>query len=898
MGRLGPWPILLLLNAGAAKATAPPRAVGLRAHLAGVSVPFIVNDGQLDLAVAFYAPTFAGTIYVTRDGRIVHSLSGGENHGWSLTETAIGGTARPKGERQAETHVSYFIGNDPARWRRGIGTYESVSLGEIWPGVSVSLKAQGKNVEKLFTVRPGADPVRIRMSVGGAQSLRVGTSGALIASTALGDVVFTRPAAYQETDGARRAVVVSYRLRGCEYGFRLGDHDPALPVVIDPLLQATYLGGGSFDEALALTVHPTSGEIFVAGRTNSTNFPGTAGGAQTSGGGFDRDAFLARLDAGLTTLAQATYVGGSGSDEAFALAIHPTSGEVFVAGRTDSKDFPGTAGGAQPAIGGTSYDAFVARLNATLTTLGQSTYLGGSSFDELFALAIYPASGEVFVAGWTDSTNFPGTAGGAQPTNGGFADAFVARLNAALTTLGQATYLGGSFVERANALAINPTSGEAFVAGLTNSTDFPATAGGAQPAIGGVPAGLPDAFVARLNAALTTLAQATYLGGTFSDIPLALAVSPTSSEVFVAGWTDSANFPATTGGAQPAYSGVTDAFVARLNAALTTLAQATYLGGSISDLALSLAIYPASGEVFVAGWTDSTNFPGTAGGAQPTNGGFADAFVARLNAALTTLAQATYLGGSNNFDVAWALTIHPTSRDVFVAGQTNSTDFPGTAGGAQPLFGGGGSDAFVARMTADLGGPAGGPTPTPTPANPTPTLTPTGPTPTLTPTPVIVPGDPNCGQFGAMSCPSSSRGAQLTTADCPLGDGSYYDAFQFQGFAGQLVTIDMTSAFDTYLFLLDPAMLVAAADDDSGGGTNSRIVFTLNATGTWTIVANSFAANQFGPYALTLGCVGGPTPTPTPTPVVPSNIPTLSFTAMVSLAVGLLLTAWALIRRG
>jgi hypothetical protein len=151
-----------------------------------------------------------------------------------------------------------------------------------------------------------------------------------------------------------------------------------------------------------------------------------------------------------------------------------------------------------------------------------------------------------------------------------------------------------------------------------------------------------------------------------------------------------------------------------------------------------------------------------------------------------------------------------------------------------------------------------------------------------------------------MSCPFSSRTAQLTTADCLLFDGSYYDLFQFPGFADQMVTIDMTSsAFDTYLGLFDPALAVVAEDDDGGGGTNSRIVFTLNATGTWTIFANSFEASQFGPYTLTLTCVGGPTPTPTATPVVlPSDIPTLSFPAMALLAFGLLATAWMLIRRG
>ena len=269
---------------------------------------------------------------------------------------------------------------------------------------------------------------------------------------------------------------------------------------------------------------------------------------------------------------QATYLGGSGGEVGF-IAIHPTTGEVFVTGTTDSTDFPGTTGGVQPAFGGGIEDAFVARLNATLATLNQATYLGGGLGDDGTAIAIHPTTGEVFVAGLTASADFPGTTGGAQPANGGSTDAFIARLNASLTTLNQATYLGGSDTDDGLALAIHPTTGEVFVAGVTRSEDFPGTTGGAQPAFGG---GIKDAFVARLNATLTTLNQASYLGGSgaeisfgFADV-VTIAVHPTTGEVFVTGFTDSTDFPGTTGGAQPAFGGGDfDAFVTRLTPDLT-----------------------------------------------------------------------------------------------------------------------------------------------------------------------------------------------------------------------------------------------------------------------------------------------------------------------------------------
>src|SRR5262249_28204837 len=194
--------------------------------------------------------------------------------------------------------------------------------------------------------------------------------------------------------------------------------------------------------------------------------------------------------------------------------------------------------------------------------------------------------------------------------------------------------------------AIAPTTGEVYVAGSTSSADFPGTAGGAQSVIGNVVVGgatvggATDVFVARLRADLTALDQATYLGGSCPagallcrDLPVAIRL--TTSDVYVAGQTDSTNFPGTVGGAQSAPAGASDAFVPRLSTDLTALHQATYLGGANDDGAQDLAIAPTTGDVYIAGFTASPVFPGTAGGAQGAPGGGLDAFVARLSADLT-----------------------------------------------------------------------------------------------------------------------------------------------------------------------------------------------------------------------------------------------------------------------
>ena len=660
-----------------------------RTHVGGLRLPFIANQGQVDARVAYYAPAYDGTFFVTRQGQLVYSLpprpqpadaSGGRprpssSPGWTVTETLVGGQPRPAAQEPSETGVSYFVGPDPAQWRPKAPTYEQVGLGEVWPGVTVTLRARGRGIEKVFTVSPGASVDRIRILVSGARAFSVSSEGVLVASTGLGDIAFTAPVAYQERDGARRPVQVAYRPEGPEYGFTVGAYDPRLPLVIDPRLQSTYLGGSGEDGASAIGIHPTTGDVYVTGSTTSTNFPGTVGGAQPNNAG-NRDAFVARLNSALTALIQATYLGGSGDDGANALAIHPTSGNIYVAGSTTSTNFPGTAGGAQPASAG-SGDAFVARLNSALTALVQATYYGGGNTDVAAALAIHPTTGDVYIAGSTFA--FIGCGGSV---------GFVARFNAGLITLVQSGVVGAGQV---NALALDVATSAIFVAGSVDTFFFPCSL---------------HAFVKRLDASLAVAGSITFSSPDFGARASvnALAIHPVSGDVYAAGAADAKSIPGTIGGAQAGCSGLC-AFVVRLNSSLTSLIQATFLGNDESAFrgASALAIHPTTGDLYVTGTTSDTSFPGTTGGLQATFSGDQDAFIARLTSSLAALFQATYLGGLG-LDIASALTVHPTTGDMYVAGSTAPLlfpDFPGTTGGAQPSSGGG-TDAFIARMTPTL----------------------------------------------------------------------------------------------------------------------------------------------------------------------------------------------------
>ncbi|CAK0744986.1 exported hypothetical protein [Gammaproteobacteria bacterium] len=713
--------------------TTPPSSVSqvqASAALAGLTVPFEENQGQANAQVAFQARTLAGPLFVTHEGELVWNLTSPRDASslhqprslqaltsvetspsWSVVERFVAGKPMPMGNARSPTQVNHFFGSDRSRWQNGVPTWARVNLGQVWNGVEVSLAAYGRNVEKVFTVAPGADTQTIAIEVVGGR-LALESDGALTVETGpAGDlptrkvVSFTPPLAWQEIDGNRQPVQVAYRLTGesgNRYGFTLGNHNPAWPVVIDPLLQSTYLGGSSNDQAYALAV--TTDAVYVAGSTESADFPGTTGGKGTQLSGRS-DAFVAKLGLDLQTLAQLTYLGGSGHEDAYALAV--TTNAVYVAGRTNSTDFPVTAGVTQGTHGGrrSNWDAFVASFNLKTLNLDQATYLGGSSDDEAHALAVTVDA--VYVAGDTDSTDFPGTLDGEQVTfGGGYSDAFVAKFNLDLSSPAQTTYLGGTGNDRASALVV--TSYAVYVAGGTDSTNFPGTVGGAQETFGGGHFG--DAFVAKLNLDLRLDLReenrVTYLGGSGDDEAFALVVA--NDAVYVAGRTDSSNFPRAAGG--KAYGGNLDAFVAMLSLDLRTPVQVTYLGASGDEEAHGLAV--TADAVYVAGDTNSTHFPDTKEGAQAAyGGGNDDGFVAKFSLDLRTLKQATYLGGSGGDRVS-ALVVTTYSElisdkvayKVFVAGYTESSKLPGTDGKAQIMHGGEGSnwDAFVSKFHQTL----------------------------------------------------------------------------------------------------------------------------------------------------------------------------------------------------
>jgi hypothetical protein len=308
------------------------------------------------------------------------------------------------------------------------------------------------------------------------------------------------------------------------------------------------------------------GNAYVAGATSSTDFP-TANAMQPQFGGGVRDAFIAKLNPSGTALIYSTYLGGSEGERSNGIVVD-AHGNAYLTGIAVSPDFP-LVNPLQPARGGPQ-DAWVAKLNPAGSALVYSTYLGGSDLDSGWGIAV-DSDGSAYLTGSTRSTDFP-TANALQPEHGGTSDAFVAKVNAGGTALIYSTYLGGSDFESGTEIAVD-AQGSAYVAGGTQSTDFP-TVNALQPEHGGD----RDVIVAKLNAAGSALVYSTYLGGSNFDNGLDMTVDA-GGNAYVTGSAWSPNFP-TAHALQPALGGFNDAFVAKIGDCAEEVTHRVRISGS------------------------------------------------------------------------------------------------------------------------------------------------------------------------------------------------------------------------------------------------------------------------------------------------------------------------------
>jgi hypothetical protein len=391
-----------------------------------------------------------------------------------------------------------------------------------------------------------------------------------------------------------------------------------------------------------------------------------------------------------------TLLGGSGSDYGLRVALD-ASGNVCVAGGTASADFPTTAGAFQRSFGGGTFDAFVTKLSPNGASLVLSSYLGGNQ-DEIAYAVVPEVSGNLVLAGYSGSSNFPTTPGVVKRTiSRSFAnacDGFVAKLDAAGSTLLYATFLGTDNADDAVCGLALDASGCPVAVGYTMSPNFPTTAGALDQSFGLI----TDGFVTKLNATATGYVFSTYLGGAGSEEARAVVVAADGS-IYVAGGTGSSDFPFTSGAYQHGLNGGWDGFVAKLAPTGSSLAYCTALGGSGGDECYCLAVAP-DGTACVAGLTQSGNFPTTSGAAQGSAGGGGDAFVAAISPSGGGLTYSSYLGGAAE-DIGTGVAVSSSDKLVTV-GYTSSTTFPTYL--AFDASSNGASDGYVTEIDMGLGG--------------------------------------------------------------------------------------------------------------------------------------------------------------------------------------------------
>ena len=614
---------------------------------------FLANHGQAPPTVRFMARGPGLTAYFS-PGEASFRAAGN-----TLRMHFEGSAHAPRPEAMSQiAGVANFLTGPKDRWLLAQPLYGGVVYRSLYPGIDLIYGAAGRNLKSEFVVAPRADPSAIRVRYPGGGKPHLGEDGSLTIHAGAVEFHEQAPSVYQERDGRRVAVEGRFVLAGEAVSFAIGEYDASQPLIIDPAISySTLLGGSGADAANALAVDST-GAAYLAGFTESNNFP-TANPAQNFNAG-SNDVFVAKLSPDGTGLVYCTYLGGSGDDRAYGIAVD-TAGAVYVTGSTTSQNFP-VVFPLQSKLAG-ERNAFVLKLAAAGNSLVYSTYLGGSSSDSGNGIAV-DAAGNAYVVGDTTSVNFP--ASGWQSANRGGQDAFVAKLSADGSRLTYSTYLGGSSTDHGAAIAVDAT-GEAWIAGSTWSADFP-VANAFQSALGGG----QDAFVARLAADGNSLLFCSYLGGSGGSVEYPEAAQAIALDwqgnAYAAGVTSSTNFPLLNP-LQSSLNGETDAFVTKVSVS-GALVYSTYLGGSGVDFANAIAV-DSSGAAYVAGYTYSTDLP-VANALQSSNAGDCDAFLGRVSAA-GTLDYLTYLGG-NGSDTATAVALE--SGNVYVAGWTLSTNFP------------------------------------------------------------------------------------------------------------------------------------------------------------------------------------------------------------------------------
>lgn len=700
------WPVMVVPSQGLSPSRptsiAPPAgtsavdggAVQVQGHR---RLRFEENAGQIDPQVRYVARGLGYTLYLTATDAVfaVREPSAGASAKAELgrdwqPEPIEGRVIRmrmrsghPEPELVPGTELPgvshYYLGDDPAQWRTGVRSFDSVRVEGAYQGIDVVYYDRDGSLEYDFVLAAGADPSEIALEFDGADDVNVSGDGSLLVRAGPCELEQAPPTAYQFRGDVREAVSGRYVV--AEDGavrFTLGEHDRTRPLVIDPAVSySTYLGGTVEDEVSDVEVD-AYGNTFVSGWTSSPDFP-RVGSPWTFRG--DIDAYIAVLGPAGMQLLYAAVIGGTDEDACYGMSLD-AQGSPYLTGYTTSSDFP-TVHPIETDAGNADTDVFVTKLASNGASLVYSTYLGGNDTELATGIDVDPA-GNAYLAGLTNSTDYPMV--GAFMGNRDGLDAFVTKINASGTALSYSTYLASDGSENATGVAVSE-GGEVTVVGATDSGGFPLD----EP-FQGVIVGESDGFVTRLSASGSTLRFSTFIGGNRLDLPQGVCLDADGAAI-VAGVTYSSNFPTRSPIQTDPADTNSDAFVLKLAMSGSALQFSTYLGGAWTDSATDLDVGD-DGRIFVAGYTSSLDFPTLNPVFVDTDENNYDGFLSCLGPTGSSFVYSTYFGGERN-DLIEAVSVDG-SGNAYIAGYTDSVHLPL----ANPYQGvmHGASDAFVTKI--------------------------------------------------------------------------------------------------------------------------------------------------------------------------------------------------------
>jgi hypothetical protein len=534
-----------------------------------------------------------------------------------------------------------------------VHTFDKITYHNVYNGIDWTIYTNGDQFKYDFIVHPGADPGQIKLKFGHQEGLSLNRDGSFSINCRLGIITEQKPESYQ----GNTAIKTEFILENNTIKFNVAKYDQSKELIIDPaVIWSTFFGG--FIDQIYDCVTDKSANVYIAGVTGGGNLFPPGGHQQTFGGG-GSDAFLAKFDP-TGVLLWGTYYGGDGFDEGLSCTVD-ASDNVFLCGTTEST--AGIAsGGHDNSLDGIAIDGFLAKF-ASNGTLQWGTYYGGSDFDFGTDCAA-DNNGNIYLVGYTFSSNGISTTGAHKTTLGGIEDMYLVKFNG-FGVRQWGTYFGGANDEDGIPSCATDPSGNIFLSGATNSSNF--ITNGHQTFFGG---GSSDAFLAKFNAA-GVISWSTYYGGSGTDRATGCATD-SQGNCYLTGTTDSQSGIFYQGFKNyfTSMPKTDDGFLVRFNA--NGVRQwGTYYGGSGTEENM-FCLIDKNDNVYLGGATNSINQIAS-GEYLSTKGSNKDGFIVKMTSS-GNRTWGMYVAGANE-DYAWAGAID-ANNELYVAGYTRSkTEF-------------------------------------------------------------------------------------------------------------------------------------------------------------------------------------------------------------------------------